>query len=49
MINRGNSLKSTGGVFAGPLAAAPNRPNVLLILSDQYYHSAMGVAGNPCG
>ncbi len=47
MINRRDFLKCTGGVFAAPLAAAPNRPNVLLILSDQYYHSAMGVAGNP--
>ena len=46
-MNRRTFLKSMGGVAAAPLAAAPNRPNVLLILSDQYYHSAMGAAGNP--
>ncbi len=46
-MDRRNFLGTMGGVVAAPLANAPGRTNVLLILSDQYYHSAMGVAGNP--
>lgn len=46
-LTRRSFLHSAGGVLAAPLAVAAGRPNVLLILSDQYSHSALGAAGNP--
>lgn len=46
MIRR-EFLRTLGAVAAAPLRAAPQGPNVLFFISDQLYHSALGVAGNP--
>lgn len=46
-LDRRAFLKLMGGVMAAPLAVPPDRPNVLLVISDQLYYAASGVAGNP--
>ena len=46
-MNRRDFLGALGGAFAAPLQGAAAQTNVLLILSDQYHHGAMHMAGNP--
>ncbi len=40
-------VSSTGAAVAASATAAASRPNVLLIMADQFRWDAMGVAGNP--
>lgn len=46
-MNRRELMQMLGTVLTAPLNAAPGSPNVLFFISDQLYHSALGVAGNP--
>jgi arylsulfatase A-like enzyme len=46
-IGRREFLGAMAGMFAAELPAAQDRPNVLLIMSDQYFHGAMSIAGHP--
>jgi arylsulfatase A-like enzyme len=46
-VKRRHLLQLAGGALATHAAAATDRPNVLLIISGQIHHQALGVAGNP--
>lgn len=46
-IGRRRLLQAVGGLVAAPLRAAPGKTNVLLIISDQLHHGALGIAGHP--
>ncbi len=45
-MTRRSALSALCGSAALPSTAADRRPNVLLVLSDQLHHRAIGVAGN---
>src|SRR5690242_1157006 len=45
--SRRDLLKLAGAALGAPLSADKTSPNVLLIISDQLHHQALGAAGNP--